>query len=32
MELHKHDAVVGTLFRILHLSLNPKFPLDFGGA
>lgn len=30
MELHKHDAVVGSLFGILHLSLSPDFPLDFG--
>lgn len=32
LELHKHDAVAGALFGILHLSWNPKFPLDFGDA
>lgn len=32
MELHKRDALVGTPFGILHLSWNPKFPLDFGDA
>lgn len=32
MELHKHDAVIGTVFGILHLSWNPKLPLDFGDA